>query len=163
MNMELLGNDMGVLWGSSGDLSALLPPFELPFNVSGEDSGPAWDTCGHPRGDWAAVGDKSRTKKASSQRKLCARPWIRLSNRENSFLNLRRSCGSDRFSLHLTLTCCTLKTRRFPFYVWQVSAEARFCCYFYCFRRVQVNKGNMSAEGSPNPSMTCCGIKAGPK
>ena len=33
--MELLRNHMGVLWGSSGDLSALLLPFELPFDVLG--------------------------------------------------------------------------------------------------------------------------------
>ena len=32
MNMELLG---GVFWGSSGELSALLLPFELPFDVLG--------------------------------------------------------------------------------------------------------------------------------
>ena len=32
MNMELLG---GVFWGSLGELSAFLLPFELPFDVLG--------------------------------------------------------------------------------------------------------------------------------
>ena len=130
--MELLGSHMGVLWGSLGDLSVFLPPFELPFDVLGRILGLLGTLVGIPGGIGqpcvANLAQRKQTFKENrpSESVVNSNDIIdSLSNRGSSFLNQRGSCGYDRFSLHLPFSYAS-PTQSAPPFSGEGLSQARF-------------------------------------